>query len=46
MKIARVRGKRREVRQKLAVKSRKLLERYRRGEPVDGCVLRDALERK
>ena len=35
MKIARVKGERREVRRELAQQSRKLLSAYRRGEPVD-----------
>ncbi len=46
MKIARVKGKRREVRRMLAAESRKLLEKYRRGESVspDQCVLQKALQ--
>ncbi|WP_166820028.1 DUF2293 domain-containing protein [Thalassoroseus pseudoceratinae] len=45
MKIARVKGKRREVRRQLAEKSRSLLASYRRGEPVDSsrCPLQSAL---
>ena len=44
MKIARVRGNRREVRRMLAERSRELLERYRRGEyPEDSCPLLVAL---
>jgi hypothetical protein len=44
MAIPRVKGKRREVRRMLAQRSRQLLERYRRGEPVEaGCPLRKAL---
>jgi hypothetical protein len=37
--IPRVKGKRREVRRELAGQSRKLLDRYRRGEPVADCRL-------
>ncbi|QDG49428.1 DUF2293 domain-containing protein [Persicimonas caeni] len=46
MTIARVKGRRREVRRKLAERSRKLLERYRRGEPLDAddCPLQKALD--
>jgi len=46
MVIARVKGKRREVRRILAAHSRKLLEKYRRGEPVDAenCPLQRALK--
>lgn len=45
MSIARARGRRREVRRELARHSRALLDRYRKGEPVneDRCVLRRAL---
>jgi hypothetical protein len=44
MVIPRVKGKRREVRRMLAARSKSLLERYRRGEPVpEGCPLRRAL---
>lgn len=45
MKIARVRGMRRDVRRMLAEQSRSLLERYRRGESVSGpsCPLQRAL---
>lgn len=47
LKIARVRGKRREVRRELAAESRRLLARYRAGQPVDRrtCPLQQALER-
>lgn len=45
MKIPRVKGKRRQVRQQLAARSRKLLERYRSGKvDEDSCPLSDALE--
>lgn len=44
MVIPRVKGKRREVRRMLARRSQELLQRYRRGEPVeDDCPLRRAL---
>lgn len=43
MKIARVKGKRREVRRMLAEQSRQLLESYRRGLQVDDCLLGKAL---
>jgi hypothetical protein len=44
MAIPRVKGKRREVRRMLAARSKELLQRYRRGEPVpDGCPLQKAL---
>ena len=45
MKIARVKGKRREVRRMLAERSRRLLDRYRRGLEVDheSCPLTQAL---
>jgi len=45
MKIARVKGKRREVRRMLAEQSRRLLARYREGKVVDlqHCLLRQAL---
>jgi hypothetical protein len=45
MKIARIKGERREVRRMLASKSRMLLEDYRRGNAIDpnGCPLRKAL---
>lgn len=45
MKIARVKGKRREVRRMLAEESRRLLETYRRGRPSDAasCPLQLAL---
>jgi hypothetical protein len=44
MVIPRVKGKRREVQRMLAQRSKELLERYRRGDPVrDGCPLKKAL---
>ncbi len=44
MVIARVKGKRREVRRLLARRSHELLEKYRRGTPLDSdCPLRNAL---
>jgi len=44
MKIARIKGKRREVRRMLAQRSQELLSRYRRGEVVgDECPLMKAL---
>jgi hypothetical protein len=44
MKIARIKGKRREVRRMLAQRSKELLGRYRRGESVkDDCPLKKAL---
>ena len=45
MQIPRVKGKRREVRRKLAEESRRLLEKYRRGQPSDAssCPLQLAL---
>jgi hypothetical protein len=47
MKIPRVRGKRREVRRLLAGQSRRLLDAYRKGQPVDAarCPLQQALSR-
>jgi hypothetical protein len=39
MKIARVKGRRGEVRRMLAQRSKELLGRYRRGEPVGECPL-------
>ncbi|WP_437228230.1 DUF2293 domain-containing protein [Planctomicrobium sp. SH661] len=47
MPIARVKGKRREIRRELAMHSRRLLEKYRRGEPIDAenCPLQRALSR-
>lgn len=43
MTIPRVKGKRREARRMLAARSKELLARYRRGEPVpEGCPLRTA----
>ena len=45
MAIARVKGRRREVRRELAAESKRLLERYRRGEPVAaGCRLAEVLQ--
>jgi hypothetical protein len=45
MAIARVKGKRREVRRMLAQRSRELLERYRRGESIpQSCPLLRSLE--
>ena len=46
LKIARVKGKRREVRRMLAEESRKLLDKYRRGAEVDlaTCPLSKAIE--
>lgn len=47
MSIARVKGRRREVRRELAQRSRALLERYRKGLPVlADCPLQQALARK
>lgn len=43
MSIARVKGERRAVRRELAEQSRKLLARYRRGEPAADCPLARAL---
>ena len=44
MTIPRIKGKRREVRRMLAQRSRELLDRYRRGEPIlKTCPLRLAL---
>ena len=45
MPIARVKGERREVRRMLAKESRRLLEKYRRGQPADAanCPLQIAL---
>jgi hypothetical protein len=44
MAIPRTKGKRREVRRMLAVRSQELLARYRCGEPLpEGCPLRKAL---
>lgn len=47
MKIPRIKGRRREVRQQLAQVSQRLLGRYRAGEPVDpaSCPIRAALSR-
>ncbi|MCE9606857.1 MAG: DUF2293 domain-containing protein [Planctomycetia bacterium] len=46
MKIARVRGKRREVRRELAERSRRMLDAYRRGLKIDplNCPLQLALQ--
>lgn len=46
MKIARVKGMRREVRRMLAEKSREILEKYRAGDVIDGdtCPLKRALD--
>jgi hypothetical protein len=42
--IPRMKGKRREVRRQLAARSKELLDRYRKGEPVpEGCPLQKAL---
>lgn len=48
MKIARVKGERREVRRMLAAESRRLLSRYRSGEEIDAsrCPLTTALNTK
>jgi hypothetical protein len=48
MEIPRVKGMRREVRRMLAERSRGLLGRYRRGEPIaaENCLLRRALAKK
>jgi hypothetical protein len=44
MVIPRIKGQRREVRRMLAQRSKDLLARYRRGEPVpEGCPLKKAL---
>lgn len=47
MTIARIKGERREVRRQLAERSRKLLERYRRGDSFElqKCPLQQALAR-
>ena len=46
MHIPRIKGMRREVRRLLAERSRQLLQRYRRGEPIaaDGCLLLRGLQ--
>ena len=45
MKIARVKGQRREVRRMLAARSRSVLEAYRQGHPIpDSCPLKRTLE--
>ena len=47
MVIPRVKGERREVRRMLAQRSKELLARYRRGEPVgEECPLKMALPTK
>jgi len=45
MHVARIKGERREVRRRIAVQSRQLLEPYRRGEPIAAatCPLQRAL---
>lgn len=47
MKIARIKGERREVRRELAEQSRQLLDKYRRGLPADPlrCTLQIALQK-
>lgn len=47
MQIARIKGRRREVRRELAQRSREMLSRYRRGDLVDAalCPIRRALDR-
>lgn len=47
MQIARIKGRRREVRRELAQRSRELLAHYRRGDGIDpaACLLRRALDR-
>lgn len=44
MRIPRVKGRRREVRRKLAARSKALLQYYRAGEDLAECPLRDALD--
>jgi hypothetical protein len=48
MKIARIKGERREVRRELAEQSRQLLDKYRRGLPADSlrCPLQIALQKE
>jgi len=48
LQIRRVRGERRSVRRDLAQKSRRLLDRYRKGAPIDqrSCPLAQAIERE
>jgi hypothetical protein len=47
MKIARVKGQRREVRRMLAARSRSVLEAYRQGRAIpEGCPLKQALASK
>jgi hypothetical protein len=43
MRIARIKGRRREVRRQLASGSLRMLERYRSGEECDPCQLRPRL---
>lgn len=45
MSIARVKGERRRVRRELAKQSVALLERYRKGEAVEMCLLTEGLKR-
>lgn len=46
MKIARIKGKRREVRRELAAQSKKILASYRGGQPIPAsCPLQAALEK-
>lgn len=44
MRIARVKGRRREVRRELAARSRNLLQMYRQGKDVENCPLKKALK--
>ncbi len=47
MQIARIKGKRREVRQMLAQRSKELLSYYRRGDSIsEACPLKKALEKR
>lgn len=43
LRIPRIKGRRREIRQQLATHSRELLKRYRAGEEVENCPLQKAL---
>jgi hypothetical protein len=45
LKIPRIKGMRREVRRMLAERSRRMLQVYRRGDAIDACPLRRALDR-
>ena len=46
MKIARIKGERREIRRKLAQRSAELLHAYREGrDPTPGCPLQKVLEK-